>query len=92
MNVSHHFQREKSVRIGNSSRLLVSTPIIHPNPDLPCITQMPNIMRPYIENIVNVKSDGNFGLWVIARHMDMKVRKTQEGGLNCVCFFFVFSY
>jgi len=26
-------------------------------------------MRPYIENIVNVKGDGNYGYLVIARHM-----------------------
>jgi len=29
------------------------------------------IMRPYIEDIVNVRGDGNYGFWVIARHLGM---------------------
>ena len=29
------------------------------------------IMRPYIEDIVNVKGDGNCGFRVIARHLGM---------------------
>jgi hypothetical protein len=32
---------------------------------------MTKIIRPSIENIVNVKGDGNCGLRVIARHMGM---------------------
>jgi len=28
-------------------------------------------MRPYIEDIVNVKGDDNCGFWVIARHLGM---------------------
>ena len=32
---------------------------------------MSKIMRPYIENIVNVKGDDNCGFQVIARHMGM---------------------
>jgi len=44
---------------------------IHLNHELPYITHMPKIMRPYIENIMNVKGDRNCGYWVIARHMSM---------------------
>ena len=51
--------KRKIARIGNSSRSQVSTPTIQPFWDLPYITQMSKIMRPYIENIVNVKGDGN---------------------------------
>jgi len=32
---------------------------------------MSKILRPYIENIVNLKIDGNSGFQVIARHMGM---------------------
>ncbi|KEH25864.1 OTU-like cysteine protease [Medicago truncatula] len=36
---------------------------------IPYISQIPNLMRPYIEDIVNVKGDGNCGFRVVARHM-----------------------
>jgi len=55
------FQKRKNARIGNSSRSQASTPTIHLDADLPYITQMLKIMKPYIENIVNVKGDGNCG-------------------------------
>jgi len=32
---------------------------------------MPKITRPCIENIVNVKEDGNCGFQIIVRHMGM---------------------
>ena len=65
------FLKRKSARIGNSSHSQASTPTIHPDPDLPYITQFPKITRPYIENIVNVKGDDNCGFHVITRHMFM---------------------
>jgi len=34
------FPKRKSARIDNSSRTLVSTPTIHPDPDLPYITHV----------------------------------------------------
>ena len=49
------FPKRKIALIDNSSRSLVSTPTIHPDPDLPYISQMSKIMRPCIKNIVNVK-------------------------------------
>jgi len=65
------FPKRKITRIGNSLRSSFSTPIIHPDPNLPYITHMQKIIRPYIENIVNVKGDDNCGCRVIARHMSM---------------------
>jgi len=56
---------------GNSSSSPVLTPTIDTYLDLPYITHRPKIIRPYIENIVNVKWDGNCGYRVIARHMGM---------------------
>ena len=53
------------------SRSQASTPTSKYFLNIPCITQMPMIMRPFIENIVNVKWDGNCGFQVIARHMGM---------------------
>jgi len=38
---------------------------------IPYISQIPNLMRPYIEDIVNVRWDGNCGFRVIARHMGL---------------------
>jgi hypothetical protein len=69
--LSQHFQSGKVHVLENSMRSPVLTPTIHPNPDLPNIRQMSKIMRPYIENIVNVKGVGNCGYQVISRQMSM---------------------
>jgi len=63
--------KRKSTRIGNYSCSQASTRTTQPFRDLPYITQMPKITRPYIENIVNVKGGGNCVFQVIARHMGM---------------------
>lgn len=33
-------------------------------------------IRPYIENIVDIKDDGKCGLWVLTQHMSMHERKS----------------
>jgi len=65
------FSKRKNVCYGHSSCSPVSIPTIHLILDLPYITQMSKIIKTYIENIVNVKGDGNYGYQVIARHMGM---------------------
>jgi len=49
----------------------VKVPTSKPKPylNISYISQIPMIMRPFIEDIVNVKGDGNCGFRVIARHM-----------------------
>jgi len=63
--------KSKGSRLGTCSRSQASTPTSKPKPyfQIPYISQIPNIMRPYIEDIVNVRGDGNCGFRVIARHM-----------------------
>jgi hypothetical protein len=61
----------KGARLGTYSRSQASTPTLKPFLNIPYLTQMPMIMRPFIEKIVNVKRDGNCGFRVIARHMGM---------------------
>lgn len=63
------FPNRKSACIDNSLRYPVSTPTIHP--DLLYIIHISKITTPYIENIMNVKEDGNYGYRVIVRHMGM---------------------
>jgi hypothetical protein len=46
-------------------------PTSKPFLNIPYITQMSMIMRPFIEDIVNVKGDGNCGFWVMVEHMGM---------------------
>jgi len=38
---------------------------------LQCLSKIPNIMRPFVEEIVDVKEDGHCGFRVIARHLGM---------------------
>jgi len=63
--------KSKGSRLGTCSRSQASTPTSKPKPylQIPYISQIPNIMRPYIEEIINVRGDGNCGFRVIARHM-----------------------
>jgi len=65
--------KSKSACLGTYSRSQASTPTSEPKPflNLPYISQMSMIMRPFIEEIVNVKGDDNCGFRVIARHMEM---------------------
>jgi len=37
-------------------------------------------MRPYIEDIVNVRGNGNCGFWVIAKHMGFEGEKNHKKG------------
>jgi len=61
----------KGSRLGTWSRSQASTPTSKPKPylQIPYISQIPNLMRPYVEDIVNVRGDGNCGFRVVARHM-----------------------
>jgi len=67
--------KSKGSRLGTCSRSQTSTPTSKPKPkpylQIPYISQIPNLMRPYIEDIVNVRGDDNCGFWVIARHMGL---------------------
>jgi hypothetical protein len=65
--------KSKGARLCTYSRTQASTPTSIPKPylNIPYISQIPMIVRPYIEDIVNVKGDGNCGFWVIARHLGM---------------------
>jgi len=65
--------KSKGARLGTCSHSQVSTPTSKPKPylNIPYISQIPNIMRPFVEEIVNVKGDGNCGFWVMARHLGM---------------------
>jgi hypothetical protein len=63
--------KSKGSRLGTWSRSQASTPTSKPKPylQIPYISKIPNLMRPYVEDIVNVRGDGNCGFWVVARHM-----------------------
>ncbi|KEH19766.1 hypothetical protein MTR_8g468040 [Medicago truncatula] len=63
--------KSKGARLGTYYRSQASTPPSKHFFEYPYITQMPMIMRPFIQEIVNVKGSGNYGFWVIARHMGM---------------------
>jgi len=56
--------KSKGSRPGTCSRSQASTPTSKkkkPYLQIPYISQIPNIMRPYIEDIVNVREDDNCG-------------------------------
>jgi len=63
--------KSKGSRLDTCSRSQASTPTSKPKPylQIPYISQIPHLMRPYIEDIVNVRGDGNCGFRVVARHM-----------------------
>jgi len=64
--------KSKASRLGTCSRSQASsTPTSKPKPylQIPYISQIPHLMRPYVEDIVNVNGDGNCGFRVVARHM-----------------------
>jgi len=63
--------KSKGSRLRTCSRSQTSTPTSKKEPylQIPYISQIPNLLRPYIEDIVNVRGDGNCGFRVIARHM-----------------------
>jgi len=65
--------KSQGARLGTYSRSQASTPTSKPKPylNIPFISQIPMIMRPFIEDIVNVKGDDNCGFRIIARHMRM---------------------
>jgi len=63
--------KRKGARLGTYSRSQASMPTTKHFRNLPYITQMSKIMRPSIENIVNVKGYDNCEFRVIARHMGM---------------------
>jgi len=63
--------KSKGSRLGTCSRSQASTPTSKQNPYLkiPYISQILNITRPFVEEIVNGKGDGNCGFRDIARHL-----------------------
>ena len=63
--------KTKGSRLGTCSRSQTSTSTSKKQPylQIPYISQIPNLMRPYVEDIVNVRGDGNCGFRVVARHM-----------------------
>ena len=61
--------KRKDARLGTYSRSQASSSTSKPFWNIPYISQIPNIMRPFVEEIVNVKGDGHCGFWVIARHL-----------------------
>jgi hypothetical protein len=61
----------KDARLGTYSRSQASSSTSKLFRNIPYISQIPNLMRPYIEDIVNVRGDGNCGFRVIARHLGM---------------------
>jgi len=65
------FPRRKDARLDTYSRSQASSSTSKPFRNIPYISQIPNIMRPLVEEIVNVKRDGHCGFWVIARHLGM---------------------
>ena len=77
-NPRYHFQR-KDALLGTYSRSQASMPTIQHFRNLPYITKMSKIMRPSIENIVNVKGGGNWEFQVIAIHMGM------DEEISCSC-------
>jgi len=58
-------QKKKSVCVVNPS----STPT--PTQYIPCIDHMPNVMKPYIEKIVNVDGDGYCGYRVVVENLGL---------------------
>ena len=68
--------KSKGSRLGTCSRSQASTSTSKPKPylQIPYSSQIPHLMRPYIEDIVNVRGDGNCGFRVVARHMRLNER------------------
>ena len=63
--------KRKDARLGTYSHSQASSSTSKPFWNIPYISQIPNIMRPLVEEIVNVKRDGHCGFRVIARHLGM---------------------
>jgi len=63
--------RRKDARLGTYSRSQASSSASKPFWNISYISQISNIMRPFVQEIVNVKWDGNCGFRVIARHLGM---------------------
>ena len=56
--------KRKDARLGTYSRSQASSSTSKPSSNIPYISQVPNIMRPFVEEIVNVKGDGHCGFQV----------------------------
>ena len=63
--------KRKDARLGTYSHSQASSSTSKPFRNIPYISQIPNIMRPFVEEIVNVKGDGHCGFLVVARHLGM---------------------
>jgi len=53
--------KRKDARLGTYSHSQASSSTSKPFRNIPYISQIPNIMRPFVEEIVNVKGDGHCG-------------------------------
>jgi len=63
--------RRKDARLDTYSRSQAPSSTSKPFQNIPYISQIPNIMRPFVEEIVNVKRDSHCGFRVIAVHLGM---------------------
>ena len=63
--------KRKDARLDTYSRTQASSSTSKPFRNIPYISQIPNIMRPFVEEIENVKGDGHCGFRVVARHLGM---------------------
>jgi len=61
--------KRKDARLGTYSHSQASSSTSKPFRNIPYISQIPNLMRPFVEEIVNVKWDGHCGFRVVARHL-----------------------
>jgi len=62
-------RKGKDARLDTYSRSQASSSTSKPFRNIPYILHIPNITRPFVEEIMNVERDGNCGFWVIARHL-----------------------
>ena len=63
--------KRKDERLDTYSRSQASSSTSKSFQNIPNISQIPNIMRPFVEEIVNIKGDGHCGFRVVARHLGM---------------------
>jgi len=63
--------KRKDAHLGTFSRSQASSSTSKPFRNIPYISQIPPIMRPFVEDIVNVKGYGHCGFREIARYLGM---------------------
>ncbi|AES70017.1 OTU-like cysteine protease [Medicago truncatula] len=63
--------RRKDAHLGTYSRSQASSSTFKPLRNIPYISRISKVMRPFVEDIVNAKGDGHCGFRVVARHLGM---------------------